>query len=109
MKIVNVVDFMRLLDKKDMLNIPFLTEMRQTFNIEVDVFFWEGRQNNEALKKRIRSAARQRKWKLRNLIVLHRRHTMFRKKGDFCLMVTTKTPEQFAKMCNRFYRMRAFL
>lgn len=109
MKIVNVVDFVSLLDKQDMLNGAFLMDLRQTFNIEMDVFFWEGRQNSEALKKRIKGAARPRKWKLRNLTVLHRRHTMFKKKGDFCLMVTTKTPEQFAQMCNRFYRMRAFL
>ena len=109
MKIIELSDFLSLLDKQDMWNISFLNELQKNFNIEIDTFFWIGPQHISFLKERVRREAHHRKWSLKNIIVIHRYHSMFDENGEFCLIVTVKTPEQFVSMCNRLSKMKAFL
>jgi len=106
---IAITDFLDLLDTSNMMTLTFLAEVLKNYNLEGDFFFWEMPKDEERLKEMIRKTARRRKWKLRNLTILHRRHKVLGKRGDFCLMITTKTPEQLANFCNRLHRMRAFL
>jgi hypothetical protein len=109
MNLITIPEFAKLLDHTP--NLSFIVDVvLKTYNIEGDIFYYEMPKKDKTLKDKIRKTARQRKWKLRNLTIIHdRRRVKNMKPGELCFMVTVKTPQEFAEMCNKLQKMRAFL
>lgn len=109
MKMISVSDFIPLLDKGEMLSLSFLMDLSKTFSIPGDVFFWDMKKDEEQLKKKLRTIAHDRGWNLRHLTTLYRHDYFLKQKGYFCITFEVSTPKKLAILCNRLYKMKAFL
>lgn len=107
MKLCTLQNFKQMLDGYAF-DAEFMKEVYKIHSLDGDIFVFKG-----DLKTQIRRVAKTRKWKLRNLTVIHTTYRPQSKKalitGELCILATVKNPELLASMYNQLQKMKVFI